>query len=431
MPSESHSPDLNTTPELLAPAGNLEKLRIAVAYGADAVYAGGPSWGLRARAGNFTLRELEQGLQEAHASGCQLYLTLNSFLQPADWILLNRHIDYLNRLNPDALIVSDPALLQLLKKETDIPLHVSTQTSCANSAALKFWEELGASRVVLARELSLEDLHSLRTESTLELEVFVQGAMCSSWSGKCTISNYLSGGDANRGGCTHPCRWEYESDRSETCQPLFSRELNMLSLLPDLLATGVNSLKIEGRMRSLHYVATMTRIYRHALDHIRQRQLQGEDPDTELLSELNSEAIALGNREFTSGNYRQRAGIKSISRTGTSGKPQLRYIGRLVRGQPGYSWFTVAAPFNLTTTAEQLEVVDASAKASGDAEMNGAVSSSIPQPVILTNRDALSGPLGEQLQMLRPNSVVRLPGSFDSSAILQARRIENQQQEKP
>jgi len=415
--------DSYTLPELLSPAGNLEKLRIAIAYGADAVYAGGPSWGLRARAGNFTLQELEQGLQEAHAAGCQVYLTLNSFLESADWGPLKEHITYLNHLNPDALIVSDPALVQLLKRETDIPLHISTQTSCANSAAMDFWEELGASRVVLARELSLKDLHSLRAESGMELELFVQGAMCSSWSGKCTISNYLSGGDANRGGCTHPCRWDYEIPSSGKGQFLFSRELNMLTGLPELLETGVNSLKIEGRMRSLHYVATMTRIYRQALDHIRQRRQQNAEPEPELLMELSGEVAALGNREYTSGSYHQRAGRESISRRGATEKPQLRYIGRRVAGEPDNSWFAITSPFDPVTTREQLEVVSRAAIEGVSNDRSGAASGSAAQTIILTDRGSLSGPLGERLQQLHPNSIVRLTGIFDSSAILQARKI--------
>ncbi len=354
-------------------------------------------------------------MQEARTAGCRVHLTLNAFLHAGDWEPLREHIGFLNRLQPDALIVSDPALLQLLSRETDLPLHVSTQCSCSTREALAFWAQLGARRVVLARELSLADLSHLRAETPLELEVFVHGAMCSSWSGKCTIANYLSGVDANRGGCTQPCRWEYAVSTAGSGQYLFSRELNMLAQLPELLASGVDSLKLEGRMRSLYYVATITRLYRQALDHIRQRRQQGEEPEQELLDDLATQGAAIGNRGFTTGNYLRRAGLESISRTGTSGQPQLRYLGYWLASDKQSSWFAITAPFDLATADERLEAITTSGSAIS-------TTCSRPEAPVRLDPADLTGPAGERLVRLHPNSVVRLRGSFNPHTILQVRR---------
>ncbi len=352
-------------------------------------------------------------MREAQAAGCRAYLTLNAFLYAADWKPLREQIGRLNHLSPDAVIVSDPAALQLLARETDLHLHVSTQASAANGAALRFWASLGARRVVLARELSLRHLRELRAafpaddKTPLELEVFVHGAMCTAWSGKCTISNYLSARDANRGGCTHACRWDYEVAAAGRGQFFCSRELNLMTELPRLLDSGVDSLKIEGRMRSVHYVATVTRLYREALDHITAQRQQGRAPDRELLMQLSREATTIGNRRFTRGHLLRRAGVESISRAGAVVTPALRYIGRLIANRDGWSWCEIAAPFDLTSRLEQLEYI-----------APGMARESHPLPVT-----ALSGPRGERLTRLRPNSVLRVATELPGGTILQARRI--------
>ena len=267
--------------ELLAPAGDLEKLHAALDYGADAVYAGGERFGLRAQAGNFSLAELARAGEECRRRGRRLYLTLNAHLRPGEEAALEAYLEALRPLAIDAYIVSDPGVLGLARRcDPQRPLHLSTQASTSNAAALAFWRQAGVARVNLARELSLEEIRALAADPAgVELEVFVHGAMCVAWSGRCLLSAALTGRSANRGACTQPCRWRYalvEETRPGEYFPLEedahgsylfnSRDLCLLEDLPALLAAGVRSLKIEGRMKSVHYVAAVTRVYRAAID---------------------------------------------------------------------------------------------------------------------------------------------------------------------
>lgn len=267
--------------ELLAPAGDLEKLRAALDYGADAVYAGGERFGLRAQAGNFNLTELAQAAEECRNRGKRLYLTLNAHLRPGEEAELEAYLEALKPLALDAYIVSDPGVLALVRHcDPQRPLHLSTQASTCNRAALAFWGAAGVGRVNLARELSLEEIRALAADPAgVELEVFIHGAMCVAWSGRCLLSAALTGRSANRGACTQPCRWRYalvEETRPGEYFPLEeddrgsylfnSRDLCLLEDLPALLAAGVSSLKIEGRMKSVYYVAAVTRVYRAAID---------------------------------------------------------------------------------------------------------------------------------------------------------------------
>ncbi len=267
-------------PELLAPAGDLEKLRFAFAYGADAAYLGGEEFGLRAMAGNFSLLELGRARDLAAAAGKKLYLTLNAFVRPAEMGRLEELLRELRPLELDAYIVSDPGVLALVRAvDPDRPLHLSTQANTGNAEAVNFWRAAGVSRVNLARELSLEEIRAIGGKTDMELEVFVHGAMCVALSGRCLLSAALTGRSANRGACTHPCRWRYslvEETRPEEAFPieedargtylLNSRDLCLVDHLPELLGAGVRSLKIEGRMKGLYYVAVVTSVYRDALD---------------------------------------------------------------------------------------------------------------------------------------------------------------------
>lgn len=267
-------------PELLAPAGDLQKLQSALDFGADAVYLGGERFGLRAQAGYFGLPLLRQAIDLCHARGRQLYLTLNAYLRPEQQDQLEAYLEELRPLAVDAYIVADPGVLATVRRiDPQRPLHLSTQANTTSAAAAEFWRRQGVSRVNLARELSLAEIAKVRSGTELELEVFVHGAMCVAYSGRCLLSATMTGRSANQGNCAHPCRWNYavvEESRPGEAFPvaqdafgtyLFnSRDLCLVEDLPALLAAGVNSLKVEGRMKSRYYVAAVTRVYRAALD---------------------------------------------------------------------------------------------------------------------------------------------------------------------
>ncbi len=268
--------------ELLSPAGNFERLRYALHYGADAVYCGTKIFGLRAMADNFTLDELAQAAEYTHTQGKRIYVTVNAFLRNEDLRSLPETLRRFEECKVDALIVSDPAVIDACK--THIPqmeLHLSTQANTTNAAAARFWHSIGIKRIVLARELSLEEIREIRQETpdTLELEAFVHGAMCVSYSGRCLLSNFLNGRDGNRGECVQPCRWRYEirergkdglwmpvEEDERGTYILNSRDLKMIASLKELRDAGVVSAKIEGRTKTALYVAAITNAYRLALD---------------------------------------------------------------------------------------------------------------------------------------------------------------------
>ena len=267
-------------PELLAPAGTLEKLKMAVLYGADAVYLGGKSFGLRALGGNFSREELAEGTEFAHAHGCKVYVTVNIYPHDGDLAGLPEYLRDLEAIGVDALLVADLGVFSIAREKVpNLPLHVSTQANTVNSAAVKAWQALGAQRVVLARELSIAEIAAIRKAVPVELEMFVHGAMCISMSGRCLLSNYFTGRDSNRGACAQSCRWRYalvEETRPGQYFPieedergtyiLNSKDLCLLPHLSELIKSGVDSLKIEGRMKSVHYVASVTKAYRMAID---------------------------------------------------------------------------------------------------------------------------------------------------------------------
>lgn len=269
-------------PELLAPAGNLEKLKTAVHYGADAVYLGGKSFGLRAKAGNFSLEQMAEGVGFAHANNVKVYVTTNIFAHNRDFTGLDGYLEELAAIGVDGVIVADPGVLHYVKKIVPgLPVHLSTQANITNSYSAAFWFEQGVSRINLARELSFREISEIRQNTDKELEVFVHGALCISYSGRCMLSNYMTSRDANQGKCSHPCRFSYalmeekrpgeyfpvEEDRYGTY--IFnSKDLCLLQVLPQLVAAGVDSLKIEGRMKSIFYVGGVVRVYRAALDYL-------------------------------------------------------------------------------------------------------------------------------------------------------------------
>lgn len=269
-------------PELLIPASCLEVLKTAVNFGADAVYIGGEVFSLRAKSKNFSLRDMEEGIAYAHERGVRVFVTANILAHNRDLDDFEKYLYELNALKPDALIISDPGIFSMARKICpEIEIHISTQANNTNYATFNFWHQLGAKRVVTARELSLDEIRQIREHipEELEIETFVHGAMCISYSGRCLLSSFLAGRDANQGACTHPCRWKYalmEETRPGEYFPVFenergtyilnSKDLCMIEHIPDLIAAGIDSFKIEGRMKTALYVADVTRTYRQAID---------------------------------------------------------------------------------------------------------------------------------------------------------------------
>lgn len=269
-------------PELLVPASSLEVLKIAVIFGADAVYIGGEAFGLRAKAKNFSHDDMAQGIAFAHEHGVKVYVTVNILAHNYDLEGVREYLKELKELKPDALIIADPGIFTYAKEICPgIERHISTQANNTNYETYRFWYQLGAKRVVTARELSLQEIREIRAHipDDMEIETFVHGAMCISYSGRCLLSNYLVGRDANRGACTHPCRWKYsivEETRPGEYMPVFenergtyifnSKDLCMIEHMDDILESGIDSLKIEGRMKTALYVATVARTYRKAID---------------------------------------------------------------------------------------------------------------------------------------------------------------------
>ena len=272
--------------ELLIPASSLEVLKIAVIYGADAVYIGGEAFGLRAKAKNFSMEEIREGIAFAHAHDVKVYITANILAHNGDLDGVREYFAELREIKPDALIISDPGVYMIAKEVCpEIERHISTQANNTNYGTYRFWYEQGAKRVVSARELSLAEIKEIRANipDDLEIETFIHGAMCISYSGRCLLSNYFTGRDANQGACTHPCRWKYavvEEKRPGEYLPVYenergtyifnSKDLCMIEHIPELMESGIDSFKIEGRMKTALYVATVARTYRRVIDDYKQ-----------------------------------------------------------------------------------------------------------------------------------------------------------------
>ena len=259
--------------ELLSPAGDLERLKIALLYGADAVYIGGPSFGLRANAINFTLDEIEEGCTFAHKLNKKVYVTVNIALHNKEIPLLDEYLKNLEKVGVDAIIVSDPGIIDRALTTTNLEVHLSTQASTLNIEACKFFKELGVKRIVLARETNKEDIKNIIDNLDIEIEVFIHGAMCSSYSGRCVLSNFFTGRDANRGGCAQICRWDFDlldenkkELKGEKPFTFCTKDLSNLKNIPEMIDMGIKSFKVEGRMRSVYYIATVISVYRKVID---------------------------------------------------------------------------------------------------------------------------------------------------------------------
>ena len=302
-------------PELLVPASSLEVLKTAVVFGADAVYIGGEAFGLRAKAKNFSMEEMEEGIAFAHAQNVKVYVTANILAHNGDLEGARKYFEELKAIKPDALIISDPGMFMIAKEACpEIEIHISTQANNTNYQTYLFWWQQGAKRVVSARELSLAEIRQIRDHipQEMEIESFIHGAMCISYSGRCLLSSYFTGRDANRGACTHPCRWKYavvEEQRQGEYFPVYenergtyifnSKDLCMIEYVPEIVAAGIDSLKIEGRMKTALYVACVARTYRKAIDDF----FESEEKYRANMAWYRAEFAKCTYRQFTTGFY--------------------------------------------------------------------------------------------------------------------------------
>jgi len=351
--------------ELLAPAGNLEKLKMAILYGADAVYLSGQLYGLRALANNFSLSQMQYGLDFARARGAKVYVTVNILAHNEELKGLPQYLRELIQLGVDGIIVSDPGIIRIAQEVApSLPIHLSTQVNTTNWSSAKFWEEQGIKRIVLSRELSWEEIREIRQNTALELEAFVHGAMCISYSGRCLLSNYLAQRDANRGLCAHPCRWKYylmEETRPGEYYPVWedqtgtfifnSKDLCLLEFIPQLAQAGATSLKVEGRMKSVHYVATIIRVYRQALD-----SYWANPQQYRVQEEWLEEIAKVSHRDYTSGFFLGKPGSQEQNYATSSYKKSHDFVG-LVQEYDQKTGVAIVAVRNRIKRGEILEFV--------------------------------------------------------------------------
>lgn len=351
-------------PELLAPAGNMEKLKMALLYGADAVYLGGKSFGLRAFGGNFSREELKEAVEFAHNLGKKVYVTVNIFPHNIDVEALPDYLAYLNEIRVDALLVADLGVFTLAKQYApDIELHISTQANNTNYVTVNAWKDMGATRVVMARELSLQELKTIRKKCDVELEMFVHGAMCISYSGRCLLSAYMTGRDANRGACAQSCRWKYnlveenrpgeyfniEEDERGT-YIMNSRDMCLMPHLPEIIETGIDSLKIEGRMKSVHYAASVVKVYRMAIDSY------FEDPENfSIKQEWVEELDKVSHRAYTTGFFLHKTTSEDQIYSSSSYTQTSDFVG-LVKEYDAETGFAVVEQRNNMKIGQEIEV---------------------------------------------------------------------------
>lgn len=386
--------------ELLAPVGNMEKFKMALHYGADAVFLGGKMFNLRAGSNNLSDEELEYAVNYAHERGKKVYVTLNVIPHNDELDLLPDYVKFLDKIGVDGVIVADLGVFQVVKENSNLSISVSTQASNTNWRSVKMWKDLGARRVVLARELSLEDIAEIRAKvPDIELEVFIHGAMCMSISGRCLLSNYMTGRDANRGDCAQSCRWKYnlvEETRPGEYMPVFedergtyifnSKDLCTIEFLDKILDLGVDSLKIEGRMKGIYYVANAVKVYRDAID---QYYAGNYKYNPKWLEELTS----VSHRSYTSGFYMGKAGADAQNyndRNSYSQSHQL--VAKVEKKLPNNEY--ILAIRNKLYVGEKLEVVSPGISTR---------EITLP-PMILMNKDKEV----EEIESANPNSFVKI-----------------------
>lgn len=387
-----NKPLILNKPELLAPAKNLERLKVAIAYGADAVYLGGQKYGLRARADNFTDYNLAQGVTFAHQHGAKVYVTLNAFLHDADFQGLEEYCKFLESIEVDAVIVSDLGVIRFIRKCSNLNIHLSTQASCLNSYGASLWKDMGVKRLIVGRELSIAEAGVIRERSGIDVEMFAHGAMCMAYSGHCTISNFTAGRDSNRGGCIQSCRLPYHlessADKERTGKDLVSfmssRDLWGIYQIRDFFNQQICSLKIEGRMKSSFYVAITCKVYRQLIDAYAAGTL-----NSDLLDRAAAELTSVPNRDYFSGSLETPADRHSVfeqlsgTNTGT-----YQYLGIVMDLTPQDMFLRIFEPI---TVGDEIEVVP----------FQG-------EPIRWTVKDLFSV-TGERREFMRQESIVRLP----------------------
>lgn len=354
-------------PELLVPASSLEVLKIAVIFGADAVYIGGEAFGLRAKAKNFSKEDMREGISFAHERGVKVYVTVNILAHNNDLSGVKEYLHELKELKPDGLIIADPGIFMYAGEICpEIERHISTQANNTNYETFLFWYKLGAKRVVTARELSLEEIKQIRQHipEDLEIETFVHGAMCISYSGRCLLSSFLAGRDANRGACTHPCRWKYalmEEQRPGEYMPVFenergtyifnSKDLCMISHMDDLMESGIDSFKIEGRMKTALYVATVARTYRKAMDDY----MESPEKYRENMSWYEDQISNCTYRQFTTGFFYGKPDENTQIYDSNTYVKEYTYLGYVEdTDERGYAQITQRNKFSV---GEQIEIM--------------------------------------------------------------------------
>lgn len=321
-------------PELLAPAGSLDKLKVAISYGADAVYLGGLKFGLRSAAENFTEEELAEGVEFAHERNAKVYVVLNGFLHDSDLNELPAFVQFLDSIKVDAVIVSDLGVIKTVLENSSIPVHLSTQASCLNTESAKMWKKMGVERIVVGREVSVAEAGKIKKEAEIEIEMFVHGSMCMAYSGNCVISNFTQGRDSNRGGCAHSCRFEYsiqrddlDTDEKKKAFFMSSKDLNGLRVLPEYIEHQIDSIKVEGRMKSHLYAGTMSKVYSEALHYYKEHGhfLSGD------LIDWDQELAKVTHRSYAAANLNNKADKSTIfNEREVSSDTDYKMVGRVV-----------------------------------------------------------------------------------------------------
>lgn len=379
-------------PEVLAPAGSLDKLKVAVLYGANAVYVGGQKFGLRTAADNFTLDELREGVSFAHERGAKVYVVLNSFLHDKDLSELPDFVMFLSELKVDAVIVSDLGVVKTVSSLSSIPIHISTQASTLNVEAAKLWKSMGATRVVVGRELSVKEAGKIKREAGIEVEMFIHGSMCMAYSGHCVISNFTQGRDSNRGGCAHSCRFEYSLDMGldteEKKKAFFmsSKDLEGLRILPEFINEGIDSLKIEGRMKSHLYAGTMSKVYSEALAYYREH---GNFLSDDLLY-WESELKKVSHRTYTNASLVEAAGPESIyNERENASDTDYQMVGRVIEASPKSG--IVLEVRNAFNQGDELEILP------------------FKGPAIIVRANEITDIMMKPVTRTRPSTLIKLP----------------------
>lgn len=347
----------NQLPEVLAPAGSLDKLKIAVLYGANAVYVGGQKFGLRTAAENFTLDELREGMVFAHERGAQVYVVLNSFLHDKDLEEVPEFVKFLEEIGTDAVIVSDLGVVKTVRAHSNIPVHISTQASTLNAESARLWKKAGATRIVLGREVSVKEAGKIKREVDIEIEMFIHGSMCMAYSGHCVISNFTQGRDSNRGGCAHSCRFEYSLEGLDTEEKkkayfMSSKDLEGLRVLPSFIEEKIDSLKIEGRMKSHLYAGTMSKVYSEALKYYAQHGNFLSDDLVHWEEELGK----VSHRSYTAASLVDKAGADSIfNERENASDGEWQMVGSVVDASPKFG--IVIEVRNAFNQGDELEIL--------------------------------------------------------------------------